>query len=451
MLNFKDKKLLVCICYHYSADRVQYIKKVINNILSYPIDVSIIVDTNEENDSLNEFIHSDSPIKCPIYINVHNDLTHPYHLTWMHRLSIYKNLDNYDYFMYVEDDMLVPFENFVEYLINFEILFPRNCVPSFIRIEENDSKQFVTDITKEQKDVFVFKYENKVFANLTQPYHAFWIMPQKELKETLSEYFYMSSINREVASSYPMSQLNKIPFVLLNGDKVSSLSYSYHLANNYATDPDIDFGKMPLEELIITPLKQLTMEKVLEKYNYHKDTPSDINEHLPALYEYAMKCDHVTEMGTRSVVSAWAFVLANPKKLVCYDIERHQNIDELESLANEYFVNLKFIEADVLKTEIEETDLLFIDTFHTYEQLTRELELHSHKARKYLAFHDTTSFGFRDEADYHCVSDIVKNTEKRKTGLVPAIDEFMKSELGSCWEVEKIFMNNNGLTILRRK
>ena len=193
------------------------------------------------------------------------------------------------------------------------------------------------------------------------------------------------------------------------------------------------------------------MEKIIEKYNYHKDTPSDINEHLPTLLEYAKKCDHVTEMGTRSVVSAWALMLANPQKLVCYDIERHSNVDELESLAKEYNVNLEFIEADVLKTEIEETDLLFIDTFHTYEQLTRELTLHSHKAKKYLAFHDTTSFGFRDEADYHCVSDEVKNIEKRRTGLVPAIDEFMKSELGSCWEVEKIYMNNNGFTILKRK
>lgn len=194
------------------------------------------------------------------------------------------------------------------------------------------------------------------------------------------------------------------------------------------------------------------MEKILEKYNHHKDTSSDINEHLPTFYEYALKCDHVTEMGTRSVVSAWAFMLANPKKLVCYDIERHKNIDELESLAKEYSINLEFIEADVLKTEIEETDLLFIDTFHTYEQLTRELALHSHKAKKYLAFHDTTSFGFRDEADYHCISDVVKNIEEKKhTGLVPAIDEFMKSELGSCWEVEKIFMNNNGVTILKRK
>jgi len=193
------------------------------------------------------------------------------------------------------------------------------------------------------------------------------------------------------------------------------------------------------------------MKAIKQIYDTHCNLVSDINEHLPALYEYAKKCDHVTEMGTRSVVSAWALALANPNKIVCYDIERHQNIDNLIELCKECNVNLEFIEADVLKTEIEETDFLFIDTFHTYEQLSNELRLHSNKARKYLAFHDTTSFGFRDENDYDCVSDLVKNKEKVKSGLVPAIDEFMNSELGSCWEIEKIYMNNNGLTILKRK
>ena len=77
--------------------------------------------------------------------------------------------------------------------------------------------------------------------------------------------------------------------------------------------------------------------------------------------------------------------------------------------------------------------------------------MHSEKAKKYLVFHDTVSFAFRDEVEYSCVSDIIKSKEKANTGLVPAIDEFIKSELGSCWEVEKIYMNNNGLTILKRK
>ena len=35
---------------------------------------------------------------------------------------------------------------------------------------------------------------------------------------------------------------------------------------------------------------------------------SDINEHLPTLYEYACKCKHITEMGVRTGVSTTAFL-----------------------------------------------------------------------------------------------------------------------------------------------
>ena len=30
-----------------------------------------------------------------------------------------------------------------------------------------------------------------------------------------------------------------------------------------------------------------------------KNTPSDINEHFPAILKYGSECDHITEMGVR--------------------------------------------------------------------------------------------------------------------------------------------------------
>jgi len=36
--------------------------------------------------------------------------------------------------------------------------------------------------------------------------------------------------------------------------------------------------------------------------------PSDINEHLPALREYASKCGTVAELGVRTKVSTYAFL-----------------------------------------------------------------------------------------------------------------------------------------------
>jgi hypothetical protein len=40
---------------------------------------------------------------------------------------------------------------------------------------------------------------------------------------------------------------------------------------------------------------------------------------------------------------------------------------------------------------------LFIDTWHQYEQLDQELNKHSNKVRKYIAFHDTHTYAINGE------------------------------------------------------
>ena len=183
-------------------------------------------------------------------------------------------------------------------------------------------------------------------------------------------------------------------------------------------------------------------------------TPSDINEHLPTIKKYASECVSVTEMGTRFVVSTWALVEANPEKIVCYDInldfflKGKSNIEEVCKLKN---IDFKFIEADTLKVEIENTDLLFIDTLHRYDQLFNELNIHSKNVNKYIILHDTVTFSDVDEFIYQHASDIIKTKQSEKVGLKIAIDDFLETENGIEWQIHDIYTNNNGLTILKRK
>lgn len=193
------------------------------------------------------------------------------------------------------------------------------------------------------------------------------------------------------------------------------------------------------------------MEKIKLIYENECSKPSDINEHLPTLLKYANECDHITEMGVRWVSSTWPLLLSNPKKMISYDIVMHPKINEVIELANENKLNYQFIEADVLKITIEETDLLFIDTLHTYNQLICELELHSDKSKKYIILHDTTSFGSVDEVIYNHASPDIKNLETKKQGLWNAVIDFLDSDKGKNWEIHERHMNNNGLTILKRK
>jgi predicted O-methyltransferase YrrM len=193
------------------------------------------------------------------------------------------------------------------------------------------------------------------------------------------------------------------------------------------------------------------MEKIREYYEYSKSTPSDINEHLPTLLKYSEECKHITELGVRGGVSSWALLYSNPEKMVAYDIASNPSVENIINVANESNLNFHFILKDVLTVEIENTDLLFIDTWHTYNQLSSELQLHSNNVNKYIILHDTVSFGFIDESLYDYVSNIVKQIPQEKVGLVNAVQDFLITEKGYNWEIHDVYENNNGLTVLKRK
>jgi hypothetical protein len=189
------------------------------------------------------------------------------------------------------------------------------------------------------------------------------------------------------------------------------------------------------------------MNSIEAFYKQHCDEPSDINEHLPTLARYAAGCEHVTEMGVRAVVSTWAFLQARPKKLVSIDIHA-ADITYAQWLAAMNDIELEFRLADTADEsfEIEETDLLFIDTWHIYEQLKRELDLHAERARRWIILHDTTTFGERGEGfTYACAT----RPARRRRGLWPAVEEFLLQNRQ--WQLWEKYANNNGLTVLARR
>ncbi|MCR8560168.1 hypothetical protein KXD93_21125 [Mucilaginibacter sp. BJC16-A38] len=180
---------------------------------------------------------------------------------------------------------------------------------------------------------------------------------------------------------------------------------------------------------------------VVKKYNELCLLKSDINELLPFLKDYAGKSKHITEMGVRDPTSTYAFLAGGTEKLVSYDIKRNANISEVEALAPGVFT---FILQDVLEADIEETDFLFIDTYHTATQLEGELARHSEKARKYIGLHDTSTFWETGEAPYEGM-DLDKACGK---GLKHAVLPFLRR---GGWRVAFMTEINNGLIIMERR
>lgn len=210
------------------------------------------------------------------------------------------------------------------------------------------------------------------------------------------------------------------------------------------------------------------------------ETPSDTNEHLPLLRRLAERCrehgawalranpqgilladrgraapagGHVTELGMRwATGSTLAFLAASPAQLVSWELEPlhvvSQNVlDVVRAVAFEprdgKLVPVQGATrwqprvGNTLEVEVEETDMIFFDTYHTAKHLLAELMRHGMKARKFLAFHDTHTFGWQGE-------------DGSTPGLRSAVWRFMK-EYFPLWRVLEDRANCNGLVVLQRE
>lgn len=238
-------KLLVCIAFHYNPDRIKYLSQIVYALLNeYTIPLKIVIDTNTK-----DLLDKEEFKSCQIII--HEKLDHPFHLTWMHRVHVKASLDYFNCFMYLEDDIYLPFKNFQNYLESFEILWPDH-VPSFVRIEQKDNQDFISDIPERQQ-LKRISINGKEFNEFKFPYnyHAFWIMPQRELKETMKPDFARLSDGREFAAMYTGWELGKKALIELDNGIISKKCYSYHLPNNYALSHATPNGKIKPEEIFI--------------------------------------------------------------------------------------------------------------------------------------------------------------------------------------------------------
>ena len=191
---------------------------------------------------------------------------------------------------------------------------------------------------------------------------------------------------------------------------------------------------------------------ILDYYEYYKNTPSDINEHLETFKKYSSECDTVVEMGVRGITSTWAFLMGKPKKMISIDFQHPEifggDIHEVYRICNDLNIEYEFKLEDTLKCDIEQCDLLFIDTWHDFLQLKSELFRHHSKVNKYIILHDTNSYGFKDE-DLYSEYDKGRQETNLPKGLIAATDEFLLHNQN--WFIFERFANNNGITILKRK
>jgi cephalosporin hydroxylase len=205
---------------------------------------------------------------------------------------------------------------------------------------------------------------------------------------------------------------------------------------------------------------------VVREYDRARNIPSDIFEHIETLYKYGRECRTIVECGVRTCVSTWAFtrallennILLEPKqscRLVGVDLMRSHNIAVVETLTSSLGLSYQFWEGNDLEYPITEmSDMIFIDTWHVYGHLLRELRKFAPFAGKYIIMHDTTVDEYVGESvrcHFDVSAQVITSGMSRAeiiAGLWPAVEQFLFE--AKEFVLEKRYANCNGLTVLRR-
>ena len=197
-------------------------------------------------------------------------------------------------------------------------------------------------------------------------------------------------------------------------------------------------------------------QNLAEQYLRACETPSDIYEHLPTLHSLAKECSSVVEIGVRTMVSSWGILFGlseNPSLSRSYlGIDLEYPPDSIfhfaRQLAQKQNIDFQFWQKnDLFINDFPHTELLFIDSLHTYCHLSYELDAFSPKVSKYIAIHDT-SWGEIDESYFGDYSEYPPNIDRTKRGLWLAVIDFLQCHPE--WALHKRYENNYGFTILRR-
>jgi methyltransferase family protein len=198
---------------------------------------------------------------------------------------------------------------------------------------------------------------------------------------------------------------------------------------------------------------------LFEQYESHSKMPSDINEHLPVLRELAKECSTAVEIGVNEIVSTWGILqgLSESKS----DEPSYIGIDLKYPVLNRLFlasqlaeaagVSFQFIQENDCAVDLEPTDLLFIDSWHTYRHLTYELEKFAPKVKRYIAMHDTSEqWGEEDEpwGYIQAIPAYPPHISQTKQGLWAAVVDFLSSHPE--WRLKERRLNNHGFTVLER-
>jgi len=166
----------------------QGVLKVITTMNNYSMfeHIDVVVNMNPENTYDTSLPHDTTHLTN---INIKIDKTrpphHPYFLTTVHRNQMKENLQNYDWFLYTEDDNLVPKETLEHQMKYLERIYhEHNYVIGTTRmVVDNDNNVFYSDIQSPSSPEDIVETNYGSLLKPTNTYSGCWMYPQSMMKD----------------------------------------------------------------------------------------------------------------------------------------------------------------------------------------------------------------------------------------------------------------------------
>jgi hypothetical protein len=239
-------KIAKHICFFYKEERLQYINKILEETAKYPFTTDVFIHTHKKfsKDKLVEYTNGSLNI-------IFHDLSgiHPFYLPSLTRNLLKEQRNDYDIFIYVEDDILIPTKAIKYWLHYKDNLIKNNYNLGFVRIEIDDKgEEHITDICHSPdmsslsyltKNISIEKEEYVI--NDKNPYCAFWIYDKQEFNKFVdSKYYDIKNVSGYDIRAVVAIGLHGVEtdwykgtVIPIKNNQLVNECKVYHLPNNY--------------------------------------------------------------------------------------------------------------------------------------------------------------------------------------------------------------------------
>lgn len=176
----KGGRLHVRIAFHYVPWRLKYLIETMAAAQALPFEeIDLWIDTNTD-----QLSRETARLPGKYQIAVWDRLDHPFKLTWMHRTAMQERLDDFDAFMYLEDDIIIPHKTMQRWLQETPRLAAHGFLPGFLRVEENHAGMLMlADYRVRLGRSCITRLDGRPYLNTPYPYQACWVYDAAQMRE----------------------------------------------------------------------------------------------------------------------------------------------------------------------------------------------------------------------------------------------------------------------------